>query len=54
MISQRDLCKRLFFFFLVHETIEIESESRANHSFLQCPVAMGYGGSRMELQLKCL
>lgn len=42
------------FFFSLYETIEIESESLANHSFLQCPVAMGYGGSGMELHLKCL
>lgn len=44
MISRCDLCKRLFFFSLC-ETIEIEPESRADRSFLQCPVAMGDGGS---------
>lgn len=42
------------FFFSLYETIQRESESLANHSFLQCPVAMGYGGSEMELHLKCL
>lgn len=52
MISQRGLCKRLFFF--LSETIEIESESLANHSFLQCPVAMGYEGRGLELHPKCL